>query len=227
MLQDADGFSVALFRDILDAVHVDATVYSNVYDLTQRIVYLYYLGDYEHVVVLDLEGELAQGARTLDLPALFPDNEAALAWREPIVQRLEETRAARPTVGVDPQRYPAYVGEYRVPAELGSSSTNWAIETLGQGGERLVLKIIADKGCSANHCSHSTSDRAGSNQAERPLAVVGPPRSGPGRSGRVAGRAQASLMGSVAQGCSSVYSNQSKSAMVSLGWPLLLAYMPT
>ena len=143
MLQDASDFSVDLVRDILDAVHMEATVYSNVYDLTHRVVYLYFLGDYDHVVVLDLEQELAQGARTLDLPALFPDNEAAMAWREPIVQRLEATRAARPAVEVDPQRYQAYVGQYRVPAEMGVSYTHFAIDS---DGERLILKIMPDKG---------------------------------------------------------------------------------
>jgi hypothetical protein len=153
MLKDAsslsaDGLSVALFRDILDAVHMDATIYSNVYDLTNRVVYLYYLGDYDHVVVLDLEKELAQGARTLDLPSLFPDHEAARRWREPIVQRLEETRAARPAIEVDPQRYRPYVGQYLVPANMGVRYTHWAIDASAsaQGGERLVLKIMPDKG---------------------------------------------------------------------------------
>jgi len=128
MLRDAsslsaDGLSVDLFRDILDAVHTDATIYSNVYDLTNRVVYLYFLGDYNHVVVFDLDKELAQGARTLDLPSLFPDNEAAQQWLQPIVQQLEEKRAARPAVEVDPQLYQAYVGQYLVPAEMGLCPT--------------------------------------------------------------------------------------------------------
>jgi hypothetical protein len=146
MLEEARDPSVGLVRDILDAVHMDATIYSNVYDLTHRVVHLYYLGDFDHVVVLDLATELAQGAHTLDLPALFPDNEAAIAWREPIVQRLEATRAARPAAKVDPQRYQAYVGQYRAPAGMGMSYPQWAIDYLYQGGERLVLKIIPDKG---------------------------------------------------------------------------------
>ena len=61
MLENAEQFSVDLFRDILDAVHVEGeypTLYSNVYDLKHKTVYLYYFHDYDHVVVLDLEAEL-------------------------------------------------------------------------------------------------------------------------------------------------------------------------
>jgi hypothetical protein len=61
------------------AAHQDGprarTVYTNVYDLVNRVVYLYYFSDYEHVAVLDLQEELAKGA--YDLPALFPPNPAA------------------------------------------------------------------------------------------------------------------------------------------------------
>jgi hypothetical protein len=66
MFEDADQFSVELIRDILDAVHIDQgspTLYSNVYDLKERVIYLYHFHDYENVVVLQLDEELAKGLK--------------------------------------------------------------------------------------------------------------------------------------------------------------------
>jgi hypothetical protein len=53
-----------------------ASLYSNVFDLEARTAHLYLLYDFEHPVVLDLDEELAKGARTLRLPDLFPPSPA-------------------------------------------------------------------------------------------------------------------------------------------------------
>ena len=59
--------SVENCAQILEAVHVPetysyaGTVYSNVYDLKQQLIYLYVHGNYDNVVVLDLAEELAKG----------------------------------------------------------------------------------------------------------------------------------------------------------------------
>lgn len=82
MLQNMEELSVASMRDVLDAIHVEGpshTLYSNVYDLENKLVYLYYFYNYDDVVVLDLEKELAQGYHAYDLPALFPSNQKAEA----------------------------------------------------------------------------------------------------------------------------------------------------
>ncbi|NIP37403.1 MAG: hypothetical protein GWN18_20775, partial [Thermoplasmata archaeon] len=74
-LEEMETLSVEAMRDLLDAVHQTGpahTLYSNVYDLNSKVVYLYLFYDYEEVVVLDLEEELAQGYHAYDLPALFP-----------------------------------------------------------------------------------------------------------------------------------------------------------
>ncbi len=62
-----DNVSVESCAQILESVHVPegynyaGTVYSNVYDLKQQLIYLYIHGNYEEVVVLDLTTELAKG----------------------------------------------------------------------------------------------------------------------------------------------------------------------
>ena len=54
MLEAAEGLSPEFIRDVMDAVHQEGpaqTLYSNVYDLRARRVYLYHFHDYEQVVV--------------------------------------------------------------------------------------------------------------------------------------------------------------------------------
>jgi len=87
------------------------TVYTNVYDLANRMVYLYYFFDYEHVVVIDLEEELAKGAHAYDLPALFPPNPVADEYNAPALRSYHNVIRSR-RVEVDPAFLAAYVGEY-------------------------------------------------------------------------------------------------------------------
>jgi len=86
LFQIADSASADVVRGVLDAVHASGdvnTLYSNVYDLTEQIVYLYFFHDFEQVIALDLETELEQGFRVLDIASFFPSNATAEAWSEP------------------------------------------------------------------------------------------------------------------------------------------------
>ena len=146
MLESAEAISVDLFREILDEVHLEGgspTVYSNIYDLKQRVVYLYHFHDYDNVVVLNLEEELAKGEHSYDLPSLFPRNEAAELWAQPIVENLELQRAERDTADVDPKIYQAYVGRYEVPAEMGIPHAFYSVV---KDEDRLYLQVKIDKG---------------------------------------------------------------------------------
>ena len=84
MLERAgDRISIDLFRSILEATHQRGsapTLYSNIYDLRARRMYLYFFHDFERVVTFDLADELKKGARVLDIPALFPTNGDAEAF---------------------------------------------------------------------------------------------------------------------------------------------------
>lgn len=53
----------------------DGTLYTSVYDLNEKLIYLYFYHDFENMVALNLEDELAKGNHTLLIPALFPENE--------------------------------------------------------------------------------------------------------------------------------------------------------
>lgn len=69
--------TVAQFRDILKATHrssyniISTTQYSNIYDLSNGVVYLYYLHDFENEIVFNLSQELKKGRHYFDIPSLF------------------------------------------------------------------------------------------------------------------------------------------------------------
>ena len=77
LLLEIDIPSVAHFRDVLKATHrstnnvIATTLYSNIYDLTNGLVYLYYLHDFENEIVFNLDQELKKGRHYFDLPSLF------------------------------------------------------------------------------------------------------------------------------------------------------------
>ena len=85
MLGAMESPTVESVRDVLAAVHQEGTYstqYSNVYDLKNRTIYLYHFHNFTNVVKIDLEAELEKGARTVDLPSLFPSTYAAEVFAE-------------------------------------------------------------------------------------------------------------------------------------------------
>ena len=75
MLRKNRNVSVDYFRDILKATHQNTlgvqTLYSNIYDLKNGIIHLYYLHNYDHGVIINLKDELKKGHHYYDLPFLF------------------------------------------------------------------------------------------------------------------------------------------------------------
>ncbi len=76
MLEQSDEISIDLFKNILDAVHIEQfspTQYSNIYDLNNGLIYLYYYHDFNNVIVLNLTEELELGYHYYRIPSLFSD----------------------------------------------------------------------------------------------------------------------------------------------------------
>src|SRR5262245_35621217 len=71
MLRSSGKLDVDVMRNVLDAVHQEITVYSQVYDLTNRDVYLYLEHDFKHPVKFNLDEELKKGKRELVLLDYF------------------------------------------------------------------------------------------------------------------------------------------------------------
>jgi hypothetical protein len=73
--------SVKYFQELLDNAHQenlaysrDQTIYSNVYDLKNKKVYLNYLHDFKYTIEFDLNTELQKGKHLYDLFSIFPQN---------------------------------------------------------------------------------------------------------------------------------------------------------
>ena len=74
-LLNKSDVSIKSFRNILSAVHHEGrvrTVYSNIYDLNQGLIYVYNHHDFENVVVIDMEDELKKGEHVIDFVSIFP-----------------------------------------------------------------------------------------------------------------------------------------------------------
>jgi choloylglycine hydrolase len=83
MLENLTTFSVNDFRDICEAVHVEGiffsgfmldTIYSNICDLNQGVMHIYFFRDYERYIEIRLPEIFEQGNQVYDLPSLFIDN---------------------------------------------------------------------------------------------------------------------------------------------------------
>jgi len=86
---------VDLCRQVLAAVSQQGstpTVYSNIFDLQQRVMHLYHLQDFENAVSLKLEKELEKGPHTVDIASLFPNapsaGQSASFQKEPVSRMM-------------------------------------------------------------------------------------------------------------------------------------------
>jgi hypothetical protein len=74
MLSKATNLTVPFFKAILDATHQEgnlSTIYSNIYDLKRRIIYVYLFHNFNNVYVIDLKKELKKGYRLENLAEHF------------------------------------------------------------------------------------------------------------------------------------------------------------
>ena len=76
IIERAKEYDVKLVRRALSASHWEAartmTLFSNIYDLKDGIVYVYNFHNFEHVIKFKLEDELKKGKKVYYIPKLFP-----------------------------------------------------------------------------------------------------------------------------------------------------------
>lgn len=145
MFEKEEPLSVELMRSIMDAVHLEdeyPTQYTTIYDLKQGLIYLYHFHNYNDVVVLDLEEELAKGYHAHSLIDLFPENSEFLEWAQPELDRIANMREAYTTVELGPIFYLPLLGDYLVPDGFDAPAAYYSID-IEHGS--LVLKMLPDK----------------------------------------------------------------------------------
>jgi len=98
MLEKSDEISTALFKRILANTHKESrstTIYSNIYDLKNLKLYLYFFHNFIEEIVLDIKGELKKEPRILKLATLFPQQYAANAFMEWKNWEMENRKKSR------------------------------------------------------------------------------------------------------------------------------------
>ena len=132
-------------RHILAATHQERdypTLYSNIYDLNARRVYVYHFHDFQEEVVIDLEKELQSMPGVLDLPTLFPPNDAARSFSARYTDLKKEYVHDAPRFVV---RYP---GVYELAAPMDDSQVLMAKSRIGQVPVLTISVTPAEDGMS-------------------------------------------------------------------------------
>lgn len=70
-INNEDDISPDYFKRILDSVHQESTVYSNIFDLKNGTLYLYNLHQFEEVVTINVEDQLTKGKINISIKELF------------------------------------------------------------------------------------------------------------------------------------------------------------
>jgi len=87
-----NDLNVDYFKSILNSVHQEGifskTLYSNIFDLKNGIIYLYHWHQYDEVVILKVDEELAKGKIMVQIKDLFSEETSGDASREYIVSIL-------------------------------------------------------------------------------------------------------------------------------------------
>jgi len=85
-IKDEDDLTVEYFREILDAVHAEGassnTLYSNIFDLKNGIIYLYYWHQFNEVVILNVQEEIAKNPSPTRISDLFSQDTVERASAE-------------------------------------------------------------------------------------------------------------------------------------------------
>ena len=81
-----DNITIETIASVLDAAHFEGplvnTLYSNIFDVTNGVIYLYYFHQFEEVVVINLEDELAKGWHSYRISDLFTQELVNNAFNE-------------------------------------------------------------------------------------------------------------------------------------------------
>ena len=160
-LSEADSFSVELFRDILNATHQEPpgpTLYSNIYDLRNGLIYLYYHHDFEDVAILDVTKEMSKGFHFYRLATLFPPNAESVDFEAQRTSAYEAQTAERVDQALVGQ-YSDYAGEYRVGQMGGTVSIHVEVERLYfQQRFSLPIELLPEAESRFFHVFHNGSE---------------------------------------------------------------------
>ena len=98
MLDTMNSPNVTDISNILKQVSIKGlgpTIYSNVCDLQDKVIYLYHFHNFDKSVKLDLDEELKKGKHTLRIEELFPENMEYIAFEQQTRNDFDELNNSR------------------------------------------------------------------------------------------------------------------------------------
>lgn len=98
MLDTMNSANVSDISNILNQVSIKGqgpTIYSNVCDLKNNVIYLYHFHNFDESVKLDLDKELEKGKHTLRIETLFPENQDFIAFEQQTRKDFDELNNSR------------------------------------------------------------------------------------------------------------------------------------
>lgn len=153
VLDETESVTVDTIRRALDASHQEGgapTQYSNVYDLTHGVIYLYLFHDFDHVVTIDLAEALTEGARVVDVASLFPENPAYAAYRKEKEQAVIDYRSSHigkvdlATLADYAGRYSLSIGGRSVLVDVFEDGRELSVSVASPGQERPGTPLVPD-----------------------------------------------------------------------------------
>jgi len=164
LLSQAGSYSVELIRQVLDATHQEdyaQTVYSQVYDLKQGLIYIYLFHDYRNVTTLNLAGELAKGPHMVSFASLFPENQAYEQWSLQMTDNWRVLYEYRIDASVKPANLNSLVGEYRVQGDASALPVRIYLEKdqlYMQNPNELPLELYPDSASTVFHPFYNNTE---------------------------------------------------------------------
>jgi len=147
-IRDEDDLTIAYFKSILDAVHTESssvnTQYSNIFDLRNGIIYVYYFHQFDEVVELNLAEELARGAHSAPIRDLFSQetvDKASAKYQSHTTDAEEEIDRLLASLSDDEEEEtPQPTTEDQQTSQSGS--LDWKLVTSIIAGSVIILSVI-------------------------------------------------------------------------------------
>jgi len=164
LLSQAGSYTVDLMRQVLEATHQEdnaQTIYSQVYDLKQGLIYLYFFHDYRNVTILNLAEELAKGPHMVSLASLFPENQAYEQWLQQMMDNWKTFYEYRIDASVKPANLGILVGNYRVQRNTPASPVRIYLEEdqlYLQNPNELPLELYLDSASTVFHPFYNNTE---------------------------------------------------------------------
>jgi hypothetical protein len=164
LLSQAGNYSVELFRQILDATHQEdhaQTVYSQVYDLKQGLIYLYLFHDFQNGIVLNLADELAKGSHIASVASLFPEDQAYEQWSLQMTDNSRTFYEYRIDKSMKPASLGYLVGEYLEQGDASASPVRIYLEENQlylQNTNELPLEVYPESASTVFHPFYNNTE---------------------------------------------------------------------